>query len=507
MSIPSDLRRNFSIFLFVEDIDTGASLRAFLAMHGYEVFMFRDHETLLDRIKDTLPHLVVFEPKFLQTALSEFVDSCLKISSEILFLPYAGLDLSEPLSEYRDFNFIGQLCPGAGLDVRCLQVIDQTCLGLFFQYQNEELISKEQALIKKISVLENESFKKIDKEKINSTDISESFSVETEKSYYVNCKSKEDLQDSLLMNLEQKFLRNNQQMQALVLKFLPTVQSFVAIRSIGLELEKIKGIGARLEKEESQDLFSFLTSGNCPKQLLHLMQQGLGIQHFVGQVLIVNENIEAMFVFWLKSDQINMNQIKNEFSVFQLLYTNHSLQRKLAETDLRDPVTELEGRDFYFKKMNEEIARSRRLQKAVSILKVSIDHNEEIEQSFGVGHYNAVLRSIATLVKRTSRVNDFVCRTDENEISVVLPHCARKGAAIRAERVRRMIENHSFNLSGHRVTVSCGISEYPTLCGSAEDLEKTAQQAVQFIQEKGGNKVCLYRAVQDFRPDFDVPPI
>jgi PleD family two-component response regulator len=73
--------------------------------------------------------------------------------------------------------------------------------------------------------------------------------------------------------------------------------------------------------------------------------------------------------------------------------------------------------------------------------------------------------------------------------------------------LRRTIENHSFSMSGQKITVSCGVSEYPTLSSSAADLEASASQALQFIIEKGGNKVCLYKPIQDFKPDFEVPSI
>lgn len=505
MILSSEIRKNFRIFLFLESLEAGSDLRAHLAVSGYEVFIFRDQETVLDRIREAAPHLVVFEVEALQTTLSEFVENALRANSEVQFLPLVEAADAGALAEYREFNFAGILTIGDQRDLRCLWQVDQICSELYFQYQNEGLLVVEKEKQKQVGTLEQ----KLEKAEVRKRELElvESFEVGQEVEVYSKAKNKEEILECFLRHLEQKFLRRNQKLQALVLKFLPTVQSFVATQALGLELERIKGVGARLEKEETQDLMSYLQSGQFPKQLIHLMNQGMGVADFVGKSLVLSDSVEALLVFWVQGHALRARDFENEFLIFQLIYQQRHLARRVAEVDTRDHITELEGRDFYFKKLDEEIARSRRLQKAVSIIKVSIDHLHEIEQSFGVGNRNAVLRTVATLIKRTSRVNDFSCRTDDNELTLLLPHCPRKGAAIRAERIRRMIENHSFNLSGHLVTLSCGISEYPSLCSTAEELEKTAVQALNFIQEKGGNKVCLYRAKQDFKPDFDVPPI
>ena len=117
------------------------------------------------------------------------------------------------------------------------------------------------------------------------------------------------------------------------------------------------------------------------------------------------------------------------------------------------------------------------------------------------------MRSIAAIVKKTSRINDMACRTDDNEISLILPHCSRKGAALRTERLRRIVENHSFTISGVKITISSGVSEYPSLASNAEDLAAGASQALHFISTHGGNKVCLYKPPQEFKPDFEVPSV
>ncbi|MGZ3691590.1 MAG: GGDEF domain-containing protein, partial [Pseudobdellovibrio sp.] len=99
---------------------------------------------------------------------------------------------------------------------------------------------------------------------------------------------------------------------------------------------------------------------------------------------------------------------------------------------------------------------------------------------------------------------DYTCRTAENEFSLILTNCNRKGAALRAERLRQTLKTESFSEAGILVTVSQGISEYPSLTKSADNLDESARKTLDFIVTKGGDKICIYKAPVDHKPDFQV---
>ncbi|MBY0451446.1 MAG: GGDEF domain-containing protein, partial [Bdellovibrionaceae bacterium] len=79
-----------------------------------------------------------------------------------------------------------------------------------------------------------------------------------------------------------------------------------------------------------------------------------------------------------------------------------------------------------------------------------------------------------------------------------------KGAALRAERLRQSLKTESFPQAGLVITVSQGISEYPSLTKSADNLEDSAHKTLEFILTKGGDKICIYKAPSDHKPDFQV---
>jgi diguanylate cyclase (GGDEF)-like protein len=122
----------------------------------------------------------------------------------------------------------------------------------------------------------------------------------------------------------------------------------------------------------------------------------------------------------------------------------------------------------------------------------------------GINVRDQILKTLADFIRKTIRVNDIACRTQVNELAIILPHCHRKGAALQGERLRRVIESSSIIESGIKVSISVGVSEYPSLAESVTVLDETASKALTHIMEKGGNRICLYKPPGNFTPEFEV---
>ncbi|RYZ64578.1 MAG: GGDEF domain-containing protein, partial [Proteobacteria bacterium] len=161
---------------------------------------------------------------------------------------------------------------------------------------------------------------------------------------------------------------------------------------------------------------------------------------------------------------------------------------------------------YYAEKLNEEWERSRRTKQAVSVMKISIDDFYEIEQTLGLNVRDGILKTVSDFIRKTVRANDIACRTQMNEIAVILPQTPKKGAALLGERLRRIVESSSVVDSGVKISVSVGVSEYPSLADSVPALDETSTKALNHIMEKGGNRICLYKAPGDFTPEFEVTP-
>ncbi len=496
MNIAS-LRNQFSLYV-LGDADQRTELQASLNQAGYQSSLFTDVQSLIQKTAENPPHIILFSLKSLEGSLSEFVQAILQGNSEILFICVASIDQASALSQYREYNFAGFVAEGADLAVRALWQVDQTCENLVRTYQGEELVQFKQAANREISELRT-LVKDLQAK-------NRSLSVQTEKSgvgtltekakAYEGLTSKEDFLSAFLRRIPGK---------AIYFKFLPSVNSFVAVSGNEIDIENIQGIGARMSSAEAADPMAILNSGKLPDSLAEIMTEGLKIPSYHVRPIAVHGGLEGLFVFW-GEEGFDFKEVENEFVLFLLFYQRAHLQKLTESLEIIDSVTELHNRTYFYQKIEEEIARARRLKKAVSVVRMSIDHLTEIEQSLGTHHRDVVLKTVGTIIKKTSRVNDISCRTEDNQISLILPHCSRRGAALRAERLRRIIETHVFSTMDLKVTVSSGVSEYPSLSNNSLELDASATKALEFIIDKGGNKVCLYKPAEEFKPEFEVAP-
>jgi diguanylate cyclase (GGDEF)-like protein len=506
--LTSEVRSQFTIFAFFQDIAQGSQMRTALAMEGYESFAFMDYDTCIERIRQSSPHIVIFNLEALMGSLSDFVEKVLEINPEIMLIPVVDATQAAALEVYREYNFVDLIPTGPELETRLKWTVDQVCSELFLTYQNEqfaanETLKDEQIVAGEKRVQELQASLTMFEDKVKSTGPVQVFFVREASQSYLGMGSKEDLVGTFFQRLGRVF--PDQGVQALYLKYLPTVHNLVATQAMGLEIEQLKGVGAKLTTDEIQSLHLTLSRNETPPSVHKLMQQGFHVREYFSRGLLIHRGCDGLFLFWSKKS-FDIDLLDNEFLIFAQAYVNFDIAKKFDAINFDDPVTEVQNREYYFMKLEEEVARSRRLQKAVSVVKVAFDDWEKILREGSVVRDTA-LRSLAILIKKSSRVNDLVCRTLDNEFAMVLPHSARKGAAIRSERLRRMIETHVFQYADRPMSISCGISEYPTFCSSAAELDHSAGQALAYIRTRGGNKVCLFRPTQTFKPDFDVPPI
>lgn len=489
-----DYSSQFTVFVFTTDVDLGASVKVYLSQAGYDAYFFQDTEALEQRLKENPPHIFIFSTVALLGSLNDFVTLVQGINDEIKFIAISSTSQFDILAQYNDYGFVDVLSDEkAVLESRTVWSVDRACEKLYLTYQNEQLLDDLNEIKEKMDEVQSSAvntLKKAESEKASTLSIS--FHIGD----YRSAQSKEDL--------IQKYLTHIPETLCVFFKFLPSVRSFVATHAKGIPGSDIQGVGVQLESVDLKDLSSQMAVGLLPPRFTEMLVDAFHFNPPKALPLYAQNSLEGIFVY---SGSVNSDQlavINEEFTLLSLCYSNFVLEKKVDSLEVQDFVTELFNRKYYHKSLTDEVSRSRRLKQAVSLVKVSMDDFYEIESSLGETVRDELLKSIATVITKTSRTNDIVCRTAVNEIAMILPHCSKKGASLRAERVRRIIEGTSFLDNGMKVSVSLGVSEYPSLCDSDRTLDETATRALLYIAEKGGNKICLYKASESHRPEFEV---
>ena len=89
-----------------------------------------------------------------------------------------------------------------------------------------------------------------------------------------------------------------------------------------------------------------------------------------------------------------------------------------------------------------------------------------------------------------------VSRNGGEEFSILLLDCSSSHAIEIAERLRRKVETHKFNISDKvnlSITISIGVSTYPDTTNKINDLLEHADKALYEAKRTGRNKVVLYK--------------
>jgi two-component system, cell cycle response regulator len=175
----------------------------------------------------------------------------------------------------------------------------------------------------------------------------------------------------------------------------------------------------------------------------------------------------------------------------------HAKNHKLSETNIRlqalattDPLTGLANHRSLIATLEHELARAYRYHHPCSILFLDLDHFKAINDSYGHGVGDSILRDFASQVLANLRETDVPGRWGGEEFLVILPETGEQEAGSLSERVRSAVASHAFTMGGGMsLTCSIGIATFPDDAGDRDGLVKCADQAMYAAKRLGRNQV------------------
>jgi len=179
---------------------------------------------------------------------------------------------------------------------------------------------------------------------------------------------------------------------------------------------------------------------------------------------------------------------------------NSRLESDLLAQNMLDPLTQLQNRRGLRHALDREVGRHLRTDSPLTVTILDLDRFKKLNDTYGHAIGDAVLVSIAALLRRTLRETDTVARLGGEEFVVLLPHTAVLEAIPLLERLRIEIENHEVPTDSGivRVTASFGVTgtriEELT---SASELLREADLALYRAKEDGRNRVNFYLHADD----------
>jgi diguanylate cyclase (GGDEF)-like protein len=160
---------------------------------------------------------------------------------------------------------------------------------------------------------------------------------------------------------------------------------------------------------------------------------------------------------------------------------------RLEELSFKDPLTDGYNRRYLMLRLYEEVSRAARYQQPLSLILLDLDGFKAINDRWGHGAGDDVLKQVVQLLASQSRRDSVVARYGGDEFIALLPSTTKAAAIVYAERMRAIIERYPFQYGP--LTASFGVAGYPDDPGNVADLITRADHALYEAKRQGRNLV------------------
>jgi len=159
-----------------------------------------------------------------------------------------------------------------------------------------------------------------------------------------------------------------------------------------------------------------------------------------------------------------------------------------------DSLTGLYNRGYFEESLSGEISRSRRYNTEFSILFLDLDDFKKVNDTWGHLAGDYVLKKVSNLITMEKREEDVVARYGGEELVIILPETNKVNTIIKAERIRKKIQDMPLVFDGKeiKISVSGGVATFPQDASEANKLIQCADEALYRAKAEGKNQVCLY---------------
>ena len=222
----------------------------------------------------------------------------------------------------------------------------------------------------------------------------------------------------------------------------------------------------------------------------------------IGIDLLFKESVSKGYILYFEKDLV-LTAILFIISIVLGMYVDTERQyfKELKNVANIDELTGIYNHRYFQDSLSKLIEISSINHTEISLLFMDIDYFKHYNDTHGHQAGDLLLREVGNLLKICTRSEDIVARYGGEEFAVILPNTGKEHAIKVGERIRQCIEQAHFKgqeaQPNGKLTMSIGVSTYPTIAYSKYDLINTADHALYKAKAFNRNRVEHYHSILD----------
>ena len=205
---------------------------------------------------------------------------------------------------------------------------------------------------------------------------------------------------------------------------------------------------------------------------------------------------ELLTISTLKDDAGN---IVNYVSVFSDITASKEQQDQLSQMAHYDMLTGLPNRTLFIDRFNQAIAHSTRTGNQLAVCFLDLDNFKSINDNYGHDKGDLVLIEVAERLQKSIREEDTVSRQGGDEFALLLNDITSLVEVEQTiERIHHSLAKpYIINNNSHTITLSTGVTLYPSDTGDIDTLLRHADNAMYQAKQAGRNGYHFFNTAQD----------
>ena len=166
------------------------------------------------------------------------------------------------------------------------------------------------------------------------------------------------------------------------------------------------------------------------------------------------------------------------------------VNEQLRRLSVTDELTSLRNRRAFEERLVLEFSMARRRKRELAVVLLDVDNFKKINDRWGHGAGDEVLRRLSAVLRTTIRLPDLVARYGGEEFVVLLPESGLEAAQGFANRLMERIASEAWEREP--VTISVGIAAITDTLINGFQLVGMADEALYAAKRAGKNRIVVY---------------